>query len=84
MEAHFDFGAVFEPEDYLYFYRDRLTKERTGKEMEFLVEKLELTKPMKIPDLVCGCGRHSLAKLGHQITGADVTQGFLDIAKREV
>jgi len=60
MEAHFDFGAVFEPDDYLYFYRDALTKERTEKEMEFLVEKL-----------------------GHQITGVDVTLGFLNIAKRD-
>ena len=84
MKEDFDFGAVFEPDDYLYFYRDALTKERTGKELEFLVEKLELKSPMKILDLVCGCGRHSLAKPGHQITGADVTQGFLNIAKREV
>ena len=83
MEAHFDFRVVFEPEDYLYLYRDALTKDRTWKELEFLVEKLELKSPIKILDLACGYGRHSLAKLGHQITGVDVTQGFLDIAKRD-
>jgi hypothetical protein len=82
MEAHFDFRVVFEPEDYLYLYRDALTKDRTGKELEFLVEKLELKSPIKILDLACGYGRHSLAKLGHQITGVDVTQGFLDIDQK--
>lgn len=27
-EPIFDFAAVFEPDDYLYFYGDTLTKER--------------------------------------------------------
>ncbi len=81
----FDFEAVFEPEDYLYFYRDSLTVERTKRELDFLVEKLKLNKPMKILDLACGHGRHSnpLAELGHCVTGADITSGFLDIARNE-
>jgi len=36
----FDFEAVFEPKDYLYFYEDALTKERTKKQIEFLVKEL--------------------------------------------
>jgi SAM-dependent methyltransferase len=87
MEAHFDFGAVFEPEDYLHFlfYRDALTKERTGREVEFLVEKLELKGGMRILDLACGYGRHAnlLAQLGYAVTGVDLTEFFLKMAKEE-
>jgi len=82
----FDFEAVFEPEDYLYFYGDMLTEDRTKKEVEFLVKELELETPMKILDLACGHGRHAnrLAELGHNVTGVDITQGFLEIAMNEV
>lgn len=81
----FDFEAVFEPDDYLHFYRETLTEERTKKEIEFLVNELELDKPNKILDLACGYGRHAnrLAELGHHVTGIDITLGFLEIAKRE-
>ena len=81
----FDFEAVFEPNDYLYFYEDMLTLKRTKKEIEFLVKKLKLNKPMKILDLSCGHGRHAnrLAKLGHKVTGVDITFGFLEIAKKD-
>ena len=81
----FDFKAVFEPDDYLYFYGDSLTEERTKTEIEFLVKELQLDKSMKILDLACGHGRHAnhLAKLGYNITGVDITRGFLEIAKKE-
>jgi len=84
-EFRFDFQAVFEPEDYLYFYQDTLTKERTEKEIAFLVRELKLDRPKKILDLACGYGRHSnrLAQLGHQMVGVDLTPGFLKIAKAE-
>ncbi len=80
----FDFKAVFEPDDYLHFYEEILTEERTKKEIEFLVNELELDKPYKILDLACGYGRHAnrLAELGHHVTGIDITLGFLEIAKR--
>lgn len=55
----FDFEAVFEPDDYLYFYADAINEERTKKKIEFLVKELELDKPMKILDLACGHGRHA-------------------------
>lgn len=81
----FDFEAVFEPDDYLYFYGDALTEERTKKEIEFLVKELELNGPMKILDLACGYGRHAnlLAELGCCVTGVDITPGFLEIAKKK-
>lgn len=81
----FDFEAVFEPDDYLYFYKEVLTEERTKREVEFLVKELELDKPMTILDLACGHGRDAnrLAELGHSVTGVDITPGFLEIAKRD-
>lgn len=81
----FDFEAVFEPDDYLHFYRETLTEERTKKEIEFLMNELELDRPNKILDLACGHGRHAnyLAELGHHVTGVDITLGFLEIAKRD-
>jgi len=81
----FDFKAVFEPNDYLYFYSQGLTQQRTNREVKFLIKHLTFTKKMDILDLACGHGRHSncLAGLGYNITGVDITKGFLDIAKKE-
>ncbi len=81
----FNFKEVFETEDYLYFYSNALTEERTEKEIEFLIRELKLTKSMKILDLACGHGRHTnrLAEKGFRVTGVDINLGFLEIAKRE-
>lgn len=80
----FDINKVFD-EDYLYFYQDMLTPERLQSEVDFLIEKTQLNYPLKILDLACGHGRHAnqLAKLGHQVTGVDLTPSFLDIAQKE-
>jgi SAM-dependent methyltransferase len=79
----FDLHAVFEVDDYLYFYSDSLTDERSDAEVALLVTLLELDSPMKILDLACGFGRHAnrLAALGHLVTGVDFTAGFLEIAR---
>lgn len=81
----FDFEAVFEVEDYLYFYSDTLTEEQTNRQVDFLLQELELNEPMKILDLACGFGRHAnrLAGLGHQVTGVDLMPGFLEIAQKD-
>lgn len=82
----FNFEALFEPDDYLYFYEGTyITEERTKREIEFLIKELELDKSMKILDLACGHGRHAnrLAELGYNVTGVDITQGFLEIAKSD-
>ena len=80
--VEFDFAAVFDVDDYLYFYSESLTEERSGLEVDALVRLLSLDKPKKILDLACGFGRHTnrLAKLGHKMTGVDITPGFLEIA----
>lgn len=84
-KPEFDFEAVFEPDDYLYFYEHAFTEERVKKEIDFLVQELELDKSMRILDLACGHGRHAnrLAELGYNVIGVDISQGFLEIAKKD-
>lgn len=81
----FDFDSVFEADDYLYFYRESLTEERSQAEVDGLVELIGLEGSMKILDLACGFGRHAnrLAALGHEVTGIDLFSEFLDIAHAE-
>lgn len=84
-QSEFDFEAVFGVDDYIYFYQESLTDERTETEVGTLVRLLELNSPKKILDLACGYGRHTnrLASLGHQMTGIDITPGFLEIARQD-
>jgi SAM-dependent methyltransferase len=84
-KVDFDVEAVFDVDDYLYFYSESLTDERTDVEVRALVRLLELDAPMKILDLACGFGRHTnrLAALGHRMTGVDITPGFLEIARQD-
>jgi len=85
-QAHlFDFEAVFDVDDYLYFYGDTLTDELSDQQVQHLVRELELEVPMKILDLACGFGRHAnrLAALGYEVTGIDVTPGFLRLAQED-
>ena len=83
--SEFDLEKVFAVDDYLYFYEDSLTDERTEIEVSAIIEYLEIINPEKILDLACGFGRHAnrLAALGHQVTGIDITLGFLDIARED-
>jgi SAM-dependent methyltransferase len=84
-EFKVDWEAVFEPDNYLYFYYEGLGGEQREKEVNFIVKELNLAEPKKILDLACGYGRHAnkLADLGHDVTGVDITEGFLEIAKKE-
>ena len=84
-QSSFDFEAVFQVDDYLYFYGDMLNEERTEVEVAALVRLLELDRPMQILDLACGFGRHTnrLAALGHRMTGVDLMPGFLEIARQD-
>ena len=80
----FDCESVFDPQDYMYFYGNVLTEERTESEIQFLIEELGLTKSMSILDVGCGFGRHSikLAKIGHHVTGIDRMDGFITAARK--
>ena len=52
----FDFDAAFEPDDYMYFYKEKLSDRHTSTEIKFLIKELALDSPAKILDLACGHG----------------------------
>jgi SAM-dependent methyltransferase len=85
MSIVFDIDAVFDTSDYLYFYEHQLTRERTRREVEFIINVLRPAEGSRILDLACGYGRHAneLARLGYDVTGIDVMPGFLDKARGE-
>jgi len=85
VETDFDFQSVFNAEDYLYFYENSLNDKYTREEVDFIIRELDLDRPKKILDLACGHGRHAnkLAGFGHNVTGIDSNQDFLDIAKED-
>lgn len=84
-DMDFDLTSVFNAEDYLYFYEYSLKDEYTKEEVDFLIRELAPDKPKKILDLACGHGRHAnrLAGFGHEVTGVDSNQDFLDIARED-
>lgn len=84
-KTDFDFEAVFEVDDYLYFYSESLTDERSEAEVAALEQLLELDHPMTILDLACGFGRHAnrLAAKGHTVTGIDLMPGFIELARQD-
>src|SRR5258708_38124637 len=82
----FDFDEVFAPDDYLYFYDERLSAERTDAEVVLIWRLLGLEPGMAVLDLACGHGRitQRLARRGCQVVGLDSSPGFLELARRDV
>ncbi|MBN2238299.1 MAG: class I SAM-dependent methyltransferase [Dehalococcoidales bacterium] len=56
----------------------------TLKEVDFLLEELNLPEGSRILDIGCGTGRHSieLARRGFQVTGVDISAGMLAEAEK--
>jgi SAM-dependent methyltransferase len=81
----FDFDEVFAPDDYLYFYDERLSAERTDGEVVLIWRLLGLEPGMAVLDLACGHGRitQRLARRGCQVVGLDSSPGFLELARRD-
>jgi len=69
---------------YITQFPKELSHERTMKEVSFLKKRLGLRPGMRVLDLGCGSGRHSveIAKLGCAVTGLDKTPFLLSEAKR--
>ena len=84
METEFPREAAFD-DDYLYFYEELLTPERTAAEVELVWKLLELEPGMELLDLACGHGRiaNPLAERGVRVTGLDATPFFLDLARKD-
>lgn len=59
--------------------------EDTENQVDFIIKTLELTGKERILDLACGYGRHalSLARRGYPIVGVDITEAFIDDARKE-
>ncbi len=70
-------------EEYLRLWEPALPPERTAREVEQIVELLEMRDGSRILDLCCGQGRHAipLAQRGYRVTGLDLSPTLLDKAR---
>ena len=84
MSGEFPREEAFD-EDYLYFYEDLLTPERTAGEVELIWRLLELELGLELLDLACGHGRiaNPLAERGVHVMGLDATPLFLELARKD-
>jgi SAM-dependent methyltransferase len=70
-------------EDYLFFYADVLSDERSDAEAELVARLLSLEQGMRVLDVPCGEGRIAgrLARLGGEVVGLDTSDLFLGLAR---
>jgi len=71
-------------EEYIRLYCSVLTPEREAEEVDNIVTVLALEPGAAILDLCCGQGRHlvPLAQRGYKMTGLDLSEYLLGIARR--
>lgn len=83
-----DIANMFSVDDYMFFYADYLTAERSAAEVAAVVRLLEMPAPevrsVHVLDLACGYGRiaNRLAAMGYEVTGVEYQAGFLEIARQ--
>jgi SAM-dependent methyltransferase len=72
-------------EVFLRIYRPILSAERTAAELDAVRELLPRPGCQRILDVGCGWGRHSIALAadGYDVTGVDLSEFLLGVAKRE-
>jgi SAM-dependent methyltransferase len=65
------------------FWLSATTAEQTRQEAGFVREVLGVAPPARLLDVPCGGGRHChvLAGFGYDMTGVDISPGFLDAAR---
>lgn len=63
-------------------YLEYIFTKGTLQEVDFLVEELSITKGIRILDIGCGAGRHSLelARRGFESVGIDISSGLIEVA----
>ncbi len=83
-EELFDVERVFD-DDYLYFYEDLLSTQRTASETETIWRLCALDHGMGVLDIGCGHGRisNALAQRGTRVMGLDSTERFLEKARED-
>ena len=76
---------TFFGEDYLRIYTPFLPPERTAREVNGIINLLNIAPGSSILDLCCGHGRHAipLAQRGYSITGQDLSEVLLGRARAE-
>ena len=77
------YEALFE--DYGHKYDNESFTQGTQGECDFIEKESGSNKSLKILDVGCGTGRHSveLAKRGFDITGIDLSESQLRLAKEK-
>lgn len=80
--GEFPVRDVFD-DDYLYFYEDLLSGERSDAETALIWRLLALEPGLEVLDLACGHGRiaNRLAERGARVTGLDAMPRFLELAR---
>jgi SAM-dependent methyltransferase len=65
-------------------YMGNVFTRNTTREIEFIVEELDLKPGARVLDIGCGTGRHAvqLARLGYAVTGVDLSRGMLAEAEK--
>src|SRR5262245_14904011 len=61
-----------------------ISDERTARDADFVVQKLELAAGASVLDVGCGHGRHSLAlaRRGFRVVGIDLSRRSIELAER--
>lgn len=69
--------------DYLKEHKNYFSKKQLQKDVDFIIDAMELNKKDKIMDLACGHGRHAieLAKRDFNVDGLDFSDYLLKLAK---
>lgn len=64
-------------------YLDLPFAQGTRQEVDFLIAELGLRRGQRVLDVGCGPGRHALelARRGLAVTGVDISEGFLEVAR---
>lgn len=72
-------------ENYSKNYDNESFTQGTIGECDFIEKEIDFNKPLKIIDVGCGTGRHSieLTKRGYKITGIDLSESQLERAKEK-
>lgn len=76
-------GGIFN-KDFLIDFKKYVPHKETIKQVDFIERVLKLKPGMKVLDLACGWGRHSieLALRGYKVTGIDINPLYLREAER--
>ncbi|MCC7571791.1 MAG: class I SAM-dependent methyltransferase [Candidatus Methanofastidiosum sp.] len=72
-------------ENYAETYETEVYTKGTIGEIDFIEKEIKHDKSKKILDIGCGTGRHSieLAKRGYNVTGIDLSERMLEMAKQK-